>query len=79
MAALACSGAPRREKDPGGKAALWIYFVMDFYNCLNRLCEQIGCSFDTAFLIALWGFALLFHASIQFIRWLFSRRKKNRP
>lgn len=52
---------------------------MDFYNCLNRLCEQIGCSFDTAFLIALWGFALLFHASIQFIRWLFSRRKKNRP
>lgn len=49
---------------------------MEFYYCLNRLREQIGCSFDTAFQIALWGFALLFHISIQFIRWLRLRQKK---
>ena len=52
---------------------------LKFYDCLIRLCEQIGCPFDTAFQIALWGFTLLFHISIQSIRWLFSRRKKNRP
>ncbi len=52
---------------------------MEFYYCLNRLCLLIGCSFDIAFQIALWGFALLFHISIQSIRWLFSRFKKDRP
>lgn len=52
---------------------------MELYHSLNRLCALIGCSFDTAFLIALWGFAFLVHFSIQFLRWLFSHWKKDRP
>ncbi len=54
---------------------------MEFYNCLNRLCDQIGCTFDTAFLIALWGFALLMHFWFKLFRFLkvhLQNRKKDR-
>lgn len=40
---------------------------MEFYYCLNQLCEATGCSFDTAFLVGVWGFAILFYVVMQYI------------
>ncbi len=58
---------------------------MKFYHCLNELCALIGCTFDTAFLIGLWGFAFLVHFSIVFLTWFvhllkvrLQNRKKDR-
>lgn len=53
---------------------------MEFYYSLNRLCDMTGWPFDTAFLIGVWGFAVLFYITVRLLRWFFrwlrSRRKK---